>query len=59
MPFAQFSAFCCHIDPENTTVFLRAVWTWWLNHVAERGREQDPGSTGSLSMNPVGLGPNL
>lgn len=46
MPFAQFSAFCCHIDPENTTFFLRAVWTWWLNHVAERGREQDPGLHG-------------
>lgn len=43
MPFAQFSPFCCHIDPENTMVFLIAVWTWWLNHVAERGREQDPG----------------
>lgn len=26
--------------------FLRAVWTWWLSHVAERGREQDPGLLG-------------
>lgn len=24
MPFAQFSAFCCHIDPENTTGFFES-----------------------------------
>lgn len=46
MPFAQFSAFCCHTDPENTMGFLRAVWMWWLNHTAEKGKEQDPGLHG-------------
>lgn len=40
------SAFCCHVDPENTTFCLRALWTWWLKHVMERGREQDPGLHG-------------
>lgn len=38
-PFAQFSAFCCHADPENTMVFFESS----VNVVvAERGREQDP-----------------
>lgn len=40
------SAFCCHIDPENTRFSLRALWTWWLKHVMERGKEQDPGLHG-------------
>lgn len=43
MSFAQLSAFRRHIYPDNTMGFWRAVWTWWLNHVAEREKDKDPG----------------